>query len=101
MKREPQGLIYMILIEDNAVVALQARGSDVRELCREERFLEDLSRLNRMASRFIGSVCDYALGRLPKRSESGTTKHAALLTRPRIFYSFNWRRRSQVVVIAC
>jgi hypothetical protein len=45
MKREPQGLIYTILIEDKAVVALQARGSEARELCREEWFLEDLSRL--------------------------------------------------------
>ena len=45
MKREPQGLIYTILIEDKAVAALQARGSEARELCREEWFLEELSRL--------------------------------------------------------
>jgi hypothetical protein len=45
MKREPDGLIYTILIEDKAVVALEARGSEARGLCKEEWFLEDLSRL--------------------------------------------------------
>ena len=45
MKREPQGLIYTILIEDKAMVALQARGAEARELCKEEWFLEELSRL--------------------------------------------------------
>ena len=45
MKREPQGLIYTILIEDKAMVALQARGSEARELCKEEWFREELSRL--------------------------------------------------------
>jgi hypothetical protein len=44
MKREPS-LIYSILIDDKAVVALEARGSDARELCKEERFLEELSYL--------------------------------------------------------
>jgi len=44
MKREPQGLIYTILIEDKAMVALQARGSEARELCKEEWFREELSR---------------------------------------------------------
>ena len=45
IKREPQGLIYTILIEDKARVALQARGSEARELCKEEWFREELSRL--------------------------------------------------------
>ena len=45
MTREPQGLIYTILIEDKAMVALQARGAEARELCKEEWFREELSRL--------------------------------------------------------
>ena len=45
MKREPQGLIYTILIEDKAMVALQARGAEARELCKEEWFRDELSRL--------------------------------------------------------
>ena len=43
MKRALRGLIYTILIEDKAMVALQARGSEARELCKEEWFLEELS----------------------------------------------------------
>jgi hypothetical protein len=43
MKREPQALIYTILIEDKAVCALEARGSEARELCKEEWFREELS----------------------------------------------------------
>jgi hypothetical protein len=44
MKREPT-LIYSILIEDKAVIALEAGASEARGLCKEEGFLEDLSRL--------------------------------------------------------
>jgi hypothetical protein len=43
MKREPQALIYTILIDDKPTVAIAARGSEARELCREEWFLEELS----------------------------------------------------------
>lgn len=43
MKREPQALIYTILIDDKPTVAIAARGSDARELCRGELFLEELS----------------------------------------------------------
>ena len=45
MKREPQGVIYTILIDDKPTVAIAARGSEVRELCREEWFLQELSGL--------------------------------------------------------
>ena len=45
MKRALRGLIYTILIEDKAMVALQARGSEARELCKEEWFREELARL--------------------------------------------------------
>ena len=45
MKREPKGLIYTILIEDKAVVAVEASASEARELCKEEWFLEELSLL--------------------------------------------------------
>jgi hypothetical protein len=45
MKREPQTLVYTILVEDRSVVALDARGSEARELCKEEWFREELSRL--------------------------------------------------------
>ena len=45
MKGEPKGLIYTILIEDKAMVALQTRGFEARGLCKEEWFLEELSRL--------------------------------------------------------
>jgi hypothetical protein len=45
MKREPQALIYTILIDDKPVVAIAARGSEARELCREEWFQEELSGL--------------------------------------------------------
>lgn len=44
MKHEPP-LICSILIEDKAVVALEARGSDARELCKADGFLEELSHL--------------------------------------------------------
>ena len=44
MKHEPT-LIYSILIEDKAVIALEAGGSEARELCKKEWFLGDLSRL--------------------------------------------------------
>ena len=44
MKREPY-LVYSILIEDKAVVALEARESEARELCKEKGFLEALSYL--------------------------------------------------------
>lgn len=43
MKREPQALIYTILIEDKPIVAIEARRSEARELCKEEWFLEELS----------------------------------------------------------
>ena len=45
MKREPRALIYTILIEDKPIVAIEAGRSEARELCKEEWFLEDLSRL--------------------------------------------------------
>jgi hypothetical protein len=41
----PQAVIYTILIDDNPIVALAARRSEVIELCKEEWFLEELSRL--------------------------------------------------------
>jgi hypothetical protein len=43
MKREHQALIYTILIEDKPIVAIEAGGSEARELCKEEWFLEELS----------------------------------------------------------
>jgi hypothetical protein len=43
MKREPQALIYTILIEDKPIVAIEVRRSEARELCKEEWFLEELS----------------------------------------------------------
>jgi len=90
MKREPT-LIYSILIEDKAVIALEAGASEARGLCKEEWFLEDLSRLRSMANRSLGPGCEYALGRPPKRSGSSTTKHAARLTMRTTSYSFVWR----------
>jgi len=45
MKQKPQTLIYAILIEDKAVVALEAHGSEARELCKEEWFRKELSLL--------------------------------------------------------
>jgi hypothetical protein len=41
----PQAVIYTILIDDRPIVALAARRSEVVELCKEEWFLEELSRL--------------------------------------------------------
>jgi hypothetical protein len=41
----PQAVIYTILIDDRPVVALAARRSEAIELCKEEWFLEELSRL--------------------------------------------------------
>jgi len=46
MKREAQALIYTILVEDKPVVAIAARGTEARELCKEKWFLEELSLLN-------------------------------------------------------
>lgn len=43
MTRQAQALIYTILIEDKAVVAIEARGPEARQLCNDERFLEELS----------------------------------------------------------
>ena len=41
----PQAVIYTILIDDSPIVALAARRSEAIELCKEEWFLEELSRL--------------------------------------------------------
>jgi hypothetical protein len=41
----PQAVIYTILIDDSPIVALAARRSEAIELCKEEWFLKELSRL--------------------------------------------------------
>jgi hypothetical protein len=41
----PQAVIYTILIDDSPIVALAALRSEATELCKEEWFLEELSRL--------------------------------------------------------
>jgi hypothetical protein len=41
----PQAEIYTILIDDSPIVALAGRRSEAIELCKEEWFLEELSRL--------------------------------------------------------
>ena len=43
MEAKSQALIYTILIDDKPTVAIAARGSERRQLCREEWFLEELS----------------------------------------------------------
>jgi hypothetical protein len=45
MTRQAHALIYTILIDDKPIVAIAARGSEARELCKEEWFLDELSRL--------------------------------------------------------
>jgi hypothetical protein len=77
------------LIEDKPVVAIEARGSEARELCKEEWFLEELSLFKSNGeNRSIGPGCEYVLGRPPKRSGSGTTEHAAPMTIRKIWCSF-------------
>jgi hypothetical protein len=41
----PQAVIYTILIDDKPIVAIAARGSEARELCKEEWFSDELSGL--------------------------------------------------------
>ena len=45
LKRQTQKLIYTILANDEAIVAMEATGVEARELCKEEWFLEELSLL--------------------------------------------------------
>ena len=48
MKRQLQSLVYTILAEEVPIAALEATGSEARELCKETWFLEELSSLKRM-----------------------------------------------------
>jgi hypothetical protein len=48
MKQQLQLLIYTILADDMPIAALEATGSDARELCKERWFIEELSQLKRM-----------------------------------------------------
>jgi hypothetical protein len=41
----PHAVNYTILIDDKPIVAIAARGSEARELCKEGWFLEELSAL--------------------------------------------------------
>jgi hypothetical protein len=41
----PQAVIYTILTDDSPIVALSARRSEAIELCKEEWFLDEMSRL--------------------------------------------------------
>jgi len=43
MKPKPQALIYTILADDQPVVAIEATGTEARELCKEDWFREELS----------------------------------------------------------
>ena len=54
MKPKYQTLIYTILADDKAIVALQASGSEARELCKEEWFRGELSRLKSNGQRLYG-----------------------------------------------
>ena len=47
MKAKPQALIYTILANDPPIVAMEATGTEARELCKEEWFREELSLLKR------------------------------------------------------
>ena len=42
----PKVLVYTILVDGKPVVALEARGREASELCREEWFLADLRALS-------------------------------------------------------
>jgi hypothetical protein len=43
MKRKPQAIIYTILADDKPVAALEASGTEARELLKERWFLQELS----------------------------------------------------------
>ena len=43
MKPKPQALIYTILADDQPIVAIEATGTEARELCKEDWFREELS----------------------------------------------------------
>ena len=43
MKTKPQTLIYTILADDQPIVAIEATGTEARELCKEDWFREELS----------------------------------------------------------
>ena len=45
MKRKPQAIIYTILADDKPVAALEASGTEARELLKERWFLQELSAL--------------------------------------------------------
>ena len=44
-KRKPQAIIYTILADDKTVAALEASGTEARELLKERWFLQELSAL--------------------------------------------------------
>jgi hypothetical protein len=45
MKPKPQAIIYTILADDRPVAALEANGTEARELLKEKWFLDELAAL--------------------------------------------------------
>jgi len=72
------------------MVALQARGSEARELCKEEWFRDELSRLKSKGEPLYRPGLRVRARPAPKMSGSGTIKLAAQLTALRKFYSSTW-----------
>ena len=76
MKPKSQALIYTILADDKPVAALEASGSEARELLSEQWFLHELSTLKVDGEPIYKAGPGYEPGRPLKTSGPYTTKSA-------------------------
>jgi hypothetical protein len=88
MKTKPQTLIYTILADDQPIVAIEATGTEARELCKEDWFREELSLMKWKGEPLYNLGIQLRARPATRKSGQGTTKQAGKLENLKKFCSF-------------